>query len=214
MIKLLRFLFFKVFIRSIFKFYMGLSVKGFENLPVVGPAVVIANHNSHLDTAALIALFGRKTLPLVRAAAAADYFLKNPVIAWFSMNIIGIIPVDRKGKDTTVDEKLAGIYRALSQGEIVIFFPEGSRGEPEELSEFKSGIALVAEKFPKVPITPVFMSGLGKALPKGEALLVPFNCEVIVGKPVFWRGDRTVFIEELRGYIAALAKDHARPFES
>ena len=37
---------------------------------------------------------------------------------------------------------------------------------------------------PNLTVTPVMMHGLGRALPKGEALLVPFNCDVVIGDKI------------------------------
>jgi 1-acyl-sn-glycerol-3-phosphate acyltransferase len=96
--------------------------------------------------------------------------------------MVGIIPWQRKANGQTLDQRLGGRYTALDRKEILILFPEGSRGEPECLSRFKSGIAHVAQRYVAVLIVPVFLHGLGKALPTGEAMPVPFFCDVIVGE--------------------------------
>ena len=140
----------------------------------------------------------------IRPVAAADYFLKNRWMAWFSLNIMHIIPLQRKGGKKNRD-LFQGIYTALDQGDLVILYPEGSRGEPERLQRYKSGIYHLARKRPDVPIHPIFMHGLGKALPKGDPILVPFFCDVFVGEPFRWQEDKQAFMEELNLRMAELA---------
>jgi hypothetical protein len=77
-----------------------------------------------------------------------------------------------------------------------LVLPEGSRGEPEQMQSFKGGIARLAESNPTVPVIPVFLHGLGKALPKGETILVPFFCDVFVGEPLPWTGDRRSYMRQ------------------
>ncbi|WP_045223673.1 lysophospholipid acyltransferase family protein [Methyloterricola oryzae] len=209
MTRLLRFGFFALFVRFLVLVVLGLSVRQRQRLPATGPAIVCANHNSHLDTLVLMSLFPLALLPRLRPVAALDYFLRNRVLAWFALNIIGIIPLERKPRRGV--DPLAGCVEALERGDILILFPEGSRGAPESMAQFKSGIAHLAERVPEVPVVPVFMHGLGKALPKGEAILVPFFCDVFVGEALAWSGGRRAFMQELEEAVQALASQGRFP---
>jgi 1-acyl-sn-glycerol-3-phosphate acyltransferase len=186
---------------------IGIHVRHRERLPARGPAIVAANHNSHLDTLTLLSLFPLSVIPRVRPVAAADYFLSNRLLAWVSTRLVGILPIARKVRKT---DPLLGCYEALQRGEILIVFPEGSRGEPERMGELKTGIAHLAERHPDVPVVPVFLHGLGLALPKGEALLVPRFCDVYVGEAIRWTGERGSFMQALHGSLEQLGQQHRR----
>lgn len=207
---ILRWMFYNFFVRPFITIVLGLNVRRQENLPKIGPAVIIANHNSHLDTLVLMTLFRGKVIHSVRPIAAADYFLRNKVLAWFSLNIIHIIPLDRKG-NTDVENLFNGLYEALDNNHIVILFPEGSRGEPEKIARLKSGIYHLLKERPSVPVYPVFMHGLGKSLPKGEAMFVPFFCDVFVGEEMYWTEDRKEFMEMVEMNMKSLAAEGSFP---
>jgi len=224
----LRWLFFWLVVRPVVLVGLGLNVRHRERLPAAGPAIVVANHNSHLDTMVLMTLLPSHLLPRVHPVAAADYFLRNRLLAWFALRIVGIIPIERHAAAAAAapppataaaapsaaptpgaprPDALAAVAVGLEHGDVVILFPEGSRGEPERLAEFKSGVARLVERFPAIPVIPIFLHGLGKALPRGSALPVPFFCDVFVGEPVPWRGDRKIYVEELRRRMQDLAAE-------
>jgi 1-acyl-sn-glycerol-3-phosphate acyltransferase len=208
--KWLRWLFFAGPVRLLVLLVLGLNVRGREKLPHKGPAIIVANHNSHLDTLTLISLLPLRSLPQVRPVAALDYFLKTKWLAWFATEIIGILPIDREGGRNP----LAGPNKALQRSDILMLFPEGSRGKPEQITAFKRGVALLVKENPDVPVIPVFMHGLGKALPKGTWVIVPFICDIFVGDRVAWKGDTKLFMTDLRKAINDLgAEGHFPPWE-
>ncbi|WP_231561749.1 lysophospholipid acyltransferase family protein [Nitrosococcus oceani] len=207
--KIARWLFFTLIVRPLILIVLGLNVRNRERLPNRGPAIIAANHNSHLDTLVLITLMPPSLSHRVRPVAAADYFLRNRLLAWFAKDIIGILPITRQRIERGVDP-LEICDAALKRGEILIFFPEGTRGEPERINRFRRGIAHLAERHPDVPVVPVFMRGLGKALPKGEALLVPFLLDVYIGEPLTGRVHAD-FLNTLRARIRSLAETDKGP---
>ena len=202
-------LFFVLVVRPLVWVVIGLNVRFRERLPTTGPAILAANHNSHLDTLVLMTLFPLRLLSKVRPVAAADYFCRGGAREAFARGVMNILPLDRKPRPGV--DPLAGIDAALAQGDSVILFPEGTRGEPETFKEFRSGIAHIAKRHPEVPVTPVFLHGLGKALPRGEALLVPFFCDVFVGEALAWGGDREAYMAALEGRLRDLAAGASLP---
>ena len=201
---------------------LGMNIRHRNRLPLKGPAIVTPNHNSHLDTAAMLTIFPLSVIPQVRPVAAADYFLKNGLMSWFSQNLVGIIPIVRKrpvipGETATAQaDPLQGCYDALERGEILVIFPEGTRGEPEQMQELKSGVAVLASKYPDVPVVPVFMHGLGKAMPKGVFVPVPFFVDVNIGQPMRWTedssgGDKKAFMAEMSSRMKILSEKYERP---
>ena len=160
---ILRWLYFACLVRPLVLVVIGLNVRRRDRLPAAGPALIIANHNSHLDTMVLMSLLPLRLLSRLRPVAAADYFLRNPLL-----------------------------------------FPEGTRGEPEIMSSLKRGIGHIARRYPQTPVCPVFLHGLGKALPRGEALLVPFFCDVFVGEPLYGGTDVDGFMGRVEQAFAGL----------
>lgn len=177
--------------------WLGVQVRHRERLPRKGPAIVAANHNSHLDILTLLSLFPLFSIPEVQPAAASDYFFRNAWLKWFSLNLLGIVPV-RRGGGRGAGDPLAQCYRALEAGKVLVIFPEGTRGEPEQMAELKSGIWFLARRFPQVPVIPVFMHGLGKSMPRGRCIPIPFFVSVAIGTPLYGRAEKSLFMASLR----------------
>jgi 1-acyl-sn-glycerol-3-phosphate acyltransferase len=209
-VSFLRFLFFAVVVRAVILIALGLTVRHRERLPTNGPAVLAGNHNSNLDALAIMSLMPLKLLPKLRPVAAMDYFYSSKLRGWFADNIVGIIPVKRgSGKEGGDPLQLA--EQALDRGEILVIFPEGTRGEPETLQAFKKGIGHLARARPKVPVFPIFLYGLGKALPRGSMLLVPFNVTINVGEPLYGTESYDAFVTKLEMAMTALAAEEKLP---
>ena len=197
--------FFALIVRPVLLLAIGLNVRHHERLPKTGPAILAANHNSHFDTLALMALFPLAVLVNVRAVAAADHFGKANLTGWIARNLIGILPIERQKASRHADP-LAGTVDALDEGRILILYPEGSRGDPEQRQAFKKGIARLAERCPYVPIIPVFLQGFGKVLPRGALLPVPFYCEVVIGGPLAGSANRQETMDLLENAVSTLAE--------
>ena len=200
----IRLFWFTLFARPLIFLIMGVNIRNRQGLGARSPSIVVANHNSHLDALVLMSMFPLSSLRKVRPVAAQDYFLRNRWLAWFALNVIGIIPFRRLGEGRR-DDPFVACSAALTGGETLIFFPEGSRGEPERMAEFRTGIAHLARRHPDIPVIPVFLQGTGKSLPRGEWVLVPVICDVAVGAALHWDGCRKSFMKRLTDSFERMA---------
>ena len=73
--------------------------------------------------------------------------------------------------------------KALENGYSLILFPEGSRGEPDSEQQMKPDVAMLLSLCPYVKYVPAYLYGMGRIMPKGDGLIVPFSSTLVYGKP-------------------------------
>jgi 1-acyl-sn-glycerol-3-phosphate acyltransferase len=191
-----------IILRVFIQLYFGIS--GVEMI-TEKRCIVIANHNSHIDTFALFTLFPLLKINKVKAVAAKDHFKSGPK-GFIARYILNALLIDRHSQS----HKQSPLHRvevALRRGYSVILYPEGSRGKPGVIGCFKSGIGDLAEHLPDVPIYPVYLNGIEKTLPRNEVLLVPFNISVRVLPKVYGKDMINQFGAHSRKKITEVLED-------
>jgi 1-acyl-sn-glycerol-3-phosphate acyltransferase len=188
--------FFGLLIRPLIALFIGCRVRGRHWLPPSGPFVLIANHSSHLDTICLLSLFPLKRLREVQPVAAADYFERNRFVAWFSRTFFNILPITRH-KITPENNPVRAMLAQLHAGKSLIIFPEGTRGQGDEIGPFRPGVAHLLELMPGLRVVPAYLVNMGRCLPKGECFPVPFFCEIYLGRPRIYNNNRHGNREEI-----------------
>lgn len=192
------------FVRPMLRWYWGAHYRRRGALPA-GPCIVVANHNSHLDAPLLMTMFPIRRLTQIHPVAAADYFGKTAwrrTIVMIGMNAMAIERAATPGRDV-----LQPMIDAIGAGKTLIFFPEGSRGEPGVIGSFKPGIGKIVKTIPDLVVLPVFLAGAERSLPRGESVPLPLGIDVIVGKPRTYDPslEAREIAEQIRSDVLALA---------
>ena len=170
--------------------FIGLKIRNRRHLRLCDQFVLIANHNSHLDSLALLASLPLSHLKRVRVVAAADYFGKYPLLCLLTRFCFNALLIKRKGclsSDNFSSIKL--IQGELEKGNSIIFFPEGSRGVAEEISPFKKGIGHILRDYKHIPVIMAYGQGLGKCLPKGSCWMLPLGASLEFGFPFYCKAN-------------------------
>ncbi|MDT5290125.1 MAG: hypothetical protein QOF88_5014 [Mycobacterium sp.] len=178
----------------------GLTVTG--RWRVSGGCIVVANHASHADTAALLAALPPSAQPVF--GAAADYWFDVPVRRFVATSLAGILPVRRSG-DGGYAALLAAVRPALKAGRTVVVYPEGTRSTNGTIGEFRSGALRLARDC-GVPIVPVAVMGTADVLPK-DGRYSPAPMQVHIGDPV---DPASTSAPQLRAQVMAL-RDNRLP---
>ena len=162
--------------RAVCRLLGGLTVTG--ELPRQRAYVVVANHGSHADTAALLAALPPASRPVF--AAAADYWFDVPARRAVASGLAGILPV-RRGEQGAYAALLAAARPALAAGRTVVVYPEGTRSMDGRVGEFHSGAVRLAADC-GVALVPAAVLGTRDVLPK-HGRVRPAPMEVRIGAP-------------------------------
>lgn len=127
--------------------------------PFSTPAVIISNHQSHIDLMAIMMLTPNLII------LTKDWVWHNPFYGMI-IRYADFLPVG----DT--EQLLDKIKQRVSQGYSVMVFPEGTRSEDCRILRFHRGAFYMAEQL-NLDIVPVFIRGFGKVLPKKSWHLHP-----------------------------------------
>ena len=181
-------------------FSVRVDVAGLENVPTHAPIILMSNHQSLADIAAIVSTLP----PSVKWRFVAKKDLVRVPIFGQALLASGHIIIDRGDREGAI----ASLHRAAEQiraGTSVIVFPEGTRSPDGHLRLFKSGPFHLAVEA-QVPIIPVTVSGSQRITPKGELRVHSGRVKIVYGKPISTRGipiaERKLLAARVRRAIA------------
>jgi 1-acyl-sn-glycerol-3-phosphate acyltransferase len=145
--------------------------------------IIVANHNSHLDTMSIMASLPSSIVHKVKPVAAKDHFGKTRLSTFLSEKLINSLLIERKrDKENPSNDPICQMIAELDKGNSLIIFPEGTRGKPEVEEPLKAGIAIILQQRPNIKFVPAYMQGMGLAMPKGDSLIIPHSSRLEYGK--------------------------------
>lgn len=139
--------------------YWNVRVSGLENIDARKAYVIVANHQSLAD---IVVMY--KTHMQFKWVAKESLF-KVPFLGW-CLSLTKHIKLTR-GKFESIKKVYREAARWLKADMSVLFFPEGTRSQTDEMNDFQNGAFKLAIK-EKKPILPVSISGTREAIPKGS----------------------------------------------
>jgi len=156
-------------------------IRGSENLPATGGAILASNHLAVIDSFFLPLMMPREIVFLGKSDYVEGRGLRGRFIAWF-MRGVGLIPVDRSGGKASEAALNAGLSR-LSEGGLFGIYPEGTRSPDGRLYRGKTGVARLALES-GAPVVPVAMIGTNIAQPIGKRIPKLKRIGVVMGEPM------------------------------
>jgi 1-acyl-sn-glycerol-3-phosphate acyltransferase len=186
---------------------LAVEVYGLDELrQVVGPALIVANHASHLDTAVLVSTLPAERRRRTAVGVVGDYFFDSWIRTSASAIVFDTFPLEERGALTSTPARL------LAKGWTVVVFPEGTRSSDGFVRPFRTNAAQLAVG-EHVPVIPVGILGTYAAMPRGSYWPVPGRPRVSVryGTPITPRPDQTPeqFAPKIVGAVKELLAEDA-----
>jgi 1-acyl-sn-glycerol-3-phosphate acyltransferase len=172
--------------------------------PKAEQRIYFANHQSHFDWVLIWAALPADLRGVTRPIAARDYWTASPFKHWLTREVFNAVYVSRQR--TQDEDPLEPLMGALRQGDSLVIFPEGTRGNKGDPAAFKAGLFHLAEAFPQVQLIPAWIDNVQRVMPKGEVVPVPLLCSVTFGAPLQLQPgeDKRAFLARARAAVVAL----------
>lgn len=172
---------FRIATRALTRIFYRLSVKGVENLPKKGGALILCNHVSYADPV-MIGVSLPRYLQFIAFSGLAESWLVR-----FVFRLTSAIPVS----PSRAKEAIVKSSEKLRSGDAICIFPEGGISRVGPLLGFKKGFELIARKG-QAPVVPAYLDGVwgsifsfsdGKFLRKWPRR-IPYPVRFHVGEPI------------------------------
>lgn len=182
----------KLLFSVIFRTLWRMKVRGLENVPAKGAAIVAANHFSLADPPLLGGALPRR----VHYMAKKELF-EVPILGWF-IHRVNAFPLNREEGDIGA---LRTAEELLKKGEMLLMFPEGTRSRAGILRKPKPGVGMLAARS-RAQVVPTLVHNTNQ-LKRGKPVTVWF------GRPLIFEGPESrdgyqAFAERVMAEIASM----------
>ena len=155
---------------------MLVTVTGRENIDKKQSYVVVSNHQSHYDIFVLYGWLGIDFKWVMKKELRKIPFLG------YACDKLGHIYIDRSDRRAAL-ASLEEAKTKIKDGTSVIFFPEGTRSQVDEMLPFKKGAFQMAVDL-GLPLLPVTIQNTKKILPPKTFRLFPGRAKLIIHPPI------------------------------
>lgn len=156
-------------------------IRGEENIPAEGAAILASNHLSFSDSVFLPLMVRRRVTFLAKMDYFTGHGIKGRLKAGFFKGV-GQLPLDRSGGSTSGAALETGL-RLLRKGDLLGIYPEGTRSPDGRLYRGKTGVARMALEA-RVPVIPVAMIGTDVVQPIGKVVPHIGRVGIVIGRPL------------------------------
>lgn len=171
----------RIFLGPVLRTLFRPWVKGLDNVPAEGAAIIASNHLSFSDSIFMPLMVPRPVIFLAKSEYFTGTGLKGRLTAMF-FRLTNQLPMDRSGGAASAASLEAGMD-VLTHGGLLGIYPEGTRSPDGRLYRGKVGVARLALAA-GVPVVPVAMIGTDKVQPIGKRLPNIRRIGMIFGEPL------------------------------